>query len=290
MLAIVRTAALFGVEAHPVRVEVDVSDGGLPAITLVGLPDASVRESRDRIQSAIRNSGFEFPARRVTVNLSPADMRKVGSAFDLPIALGMLAAAGLVPRQGLERVVTVGELALDGAVRPVRGILPIAAQARRDGVDGLVLPDANAGEAAIVTGLTLLPVTALDEAVAVLTGRAPRRIVQVPRAAPADAAAPDLADVRGQALARRALEIAAAGGHNLLFIGPPGAGKSMLARRLPGILPALTTEEALEVTTVYSVAGLLPPGGGLVATPPFRAPHHTASDVALACQDSGSTC
>ena len=282
MLAIVRTAALFGVEAHPVRVEVDVSDGGLPAITLVGLPDASVRESRDRIQSAIRNSGFEFPARRVTVNLSPADMRKVGSAFDLPIAIGMLAAAGLVPREGLERVVTVGELALDGAVRPVRGILPIAAQARRDGVDGVVLPDANAGEAAIVTGLTVLPVTALDEAVAVLTGRAPRRIVQVPRAEPAAAGGPDLADVRGQALARRALEIAAAGGHNLLFIGPPGAGKSMLARRLPGILPALTAEEALEVTTVYSVAGLLPPGGGLVTMPPFRAPHHTASDVALA--------
>ena len=281
MLAIVQTAALFGIEAHPVRVEVDVSDGGLPATILVGLPDASVRESRDRIETAIRNSGFEFPRRRVTVNLSPADMRKVGSAFDLPIALGMLAAAGLVPGRRLDRMVVVGEVALDGEVRPVRGILPIAAQARRDGVDCVVLPLANAGEAAVVAGLSVFPVTSLDETVALLKGQPPRRVAAVPCPAPAPAAAPDLADVRGQTLARRALEIAAAGGHNLLFVGPPGAGKSMLARRLPGILPALTRDEALEVTTIYSVAGLLPPGGGLVTTPPFRAPHHTASDVAL---------
>lgn len=281
VLAIVRTAALFGIEAHPVRVEVDVSDGGLPSITLVGLPDASVRESRDRIESAIRNSGFEFPRRRVTVNLSPADMRKAGSAFDLPIALGMLAAAGAVPRDRLGGTVVVGELALDGAVRPVRGILPIAAQARRDGVDRVVLPDANAGEAAVVSGLAVHPVTSLDESVAALTGRGAPRAAPAPRPGGEAPAAPDLADVRGQAVARRALEIAAAGGHNLLFVGPPGAGKSMLARRLPGILPGLTTEQALEVTTIYSVAGLLPPDGGLVTTPPFRAPHHTASDVAL---------
>ena len=282
MLAIVQSAALFGIEAHPVRVEVDVSDGGLPTTILVGLPDASVRESRDRIDSAVRNSGIELQKRRVTVNLSPADMRKAGSAFDLPIALGMLAAAGLVPRDGLDRLVVVGELSLDGAVRPVRGLLPIAARARRDGVERLMLPDANAGEAAIVAGLTVLPVTSLEEAVAVLTGRSGRTAAPAPRPAAAGPAAPDLADVRGQALARRALEIAAAGGHNLLFVGPPGAGKSMLARRLPGILPPLTTDEALEVTTIHSVAGLLPPGGGLVTTPPFRAPHHTASDVALA--------
>ena len=282
MLAIVRSAALFGIEAQPVRVEVDVSDGGLPATILVGLPDASVRESRDRIDSAIRNSGIEFPKRKVTVNLSPADMRKVGSAFDLPIALGKLAAAELVPRDGLDRTVVVGELALDGAVRPVRGILPIAAQARRDGVDRVLLPHANAGEAGIVAGLTVLPVTSLEEAVAVVAGRSDGTAVPAPPRAPAGPAAPDLADVRGQALARRALEIAAAGGHNLLFTGPPGAGKSMLARRLPGILPPLTTDEALEVTTIHSVAGLLPAGAGLVTTPPFRAPHHTASDVALA--------
>lgn len=281
VLAIVRTAALFGVEAHPVRVEVDVSDGGLPSITLVGLPDASVRESRDRIESAIRNSGFDFPKRRVTVNLSPADMRKVGSAFDLPIALGMLVAAGLAPRDGLDRLVVVGELSLDGAVRPVRGVLPIAAQARRDRVDRLLLPDANAGEAAIVDGLAAVPATSLDEAVGVLQGRPPRSVAPPREPSTAPDSVPDLVDVRGQALARRALEIAAAGGHNLLFVGPPGAGKSMLARRLPGILPPLTADEALEVTTIHSVAGLLPPGAGLVATPPFRAPHHTASDVAL---------
>ena len=282
MLAIVRSAALFGIEAQPVRVEVDVSDGGLPTTILVGLPDASVRESRDRIDSAIRNSGIEFPKRRVTVNLSPADMRKVGSAFDLPIALGKLAAADIVPREGLDRTVVVGELALDGAVRPVRGILPVAAQARRDGVDRVLLPHANAGEAGIVAGLTVLPVASLAEAVAVVTGRSDGTAAPAPCPASPAPAAPDLADVRGQALARRALEIAAAGGHNLLFVGPPGAGKSMLARRLPGILPPLTTDEALEVTTIHSVAGLLPPGGGLVTTPPFRAPHHTAADVALA--------
>ncbi len=282
MLAIVQSAALFGIEAQPVRVEVDVSVGGLPATILVGLPDASVRESRERIDSAIRNSGIELARRRVTVNLSPADIRKVGSAFDLPIALGMLAAAGLVPGAGLDRTVVVGELSLDGAVRPVRGLLPIAARARRDGVERLVAPEANAGEAALVAGLAVVPVTSLEETVAVLTGRAGRAATAVPRPAPASPAAPDLADVRGQPVARRALEIAAAGGHNLLFVGPPGAGKSMLARRLPGILPALTVDEALEVTTIHSVAGLLPPGGGLVSTPPFRAPHHTASDVALA--------
>ncbi len=281
MLAIVRSAALFGIDALPVRVEVDVSDGGLPTTILVGLPDASVRESRDRIDSAIRNSGIELPKRRVTVNLSPADIRKVGSAFDLPIALGMLAAADLVPRDRLDRTVVVGELSLDGALRPVRGILPIAAQARRDGIERLVLPDANAAESAIVEGLEALPVTSLAGAVAVLKGESGPTAPPVRHATPAAPAGPDLADVRGQTLARRALEIAAAGGHNLLFIGPPGAGKSMLARRLPGILPPLTTDEAVEVTTIHSVAGLLPSGVGLVTTPPFRAPHHTASDVAL---------
>ena len=209
-------------------------------------------------------------------------MRKVGSAFDLPIALGMLAAVGFVPRDGLDRTVVVGELSLDGAVRPVRGILPIAAQARRCGADRVVLPLANAGEAAIVADLAVRPVRSLEEAVAVLTGRSDEAAAPAPCPASALPSGPDLADVRGQTPARRALEIAAAGGHNLLFVGPPGAAKSMLARRLPGILPTLTLDEALEVTTIHSVAGLLPPGGGPVTTPPFRAPHHTASDVALA--------
>ena len=174
MLAILRTAAIFGVEAYPVRVEVDVSDGGLPAITMVGLPDASVRESRDRVQSAIRNSGFDFPRRHVTVNLSPADIRKVGSAFDLPIALGVLAATGLIPARQIDGAVILGELSLDGAVQSVRGVLPISARARRDGVGCVILPRANAGEAAIVAGLEVVPVTSLEETVAVLTGRRPR--------------------------------------------------------------------------------------------------------------------
>ena len=281
MLAILRTSAVFGVEAYPVKVEVDVSDGGLPAMTMVGLPDASVRESRDRVQSAIRNSGFEFPRRHVTVNLSPADVRKVGSAFDLPIAVGVLAATGLIPNRQIDDAVVLGELSLDGAVRPVRGALPISARARRDGVSRVILPRANAGEAALVAGLEVVPVTSLEETVAVLTGRRPSPASPRPLPPVACAAAPDLADVRGQALAKRAIEIAAAGGHNLLFVGPPGAGKSMMARRLPGILPQLTLDDALEVTAIHSVAGLLPPGAGLLTAPPFRAPHHTASAVAL---------
>ena len=281
MLAIVRTAAIFGVDAYPIRVEVDVSDGGLPAITMVGLPDASVRESRDRVQSAIRNSGFEFPQRRVTVNLSPTDVRKVGSAFDLPIALGVLAAVGIIPTRQIEDTVILGELSLDGAVRSIRGALPVSAQARRDGVRCVILPRANAGEAAIVAGIEVVPVTSLEETAAILVGRQPPPAAPAPPPPPTGDDAADLADVRGQALARRAIEIAAAGGHHVLLVGPPGAGKSMLARRLPGILPALTLDEALEVTAVHSVAGLLAPGAGLLAAPPFRAPHHTASDVAL---------
>ena len=281
MLAILRTAAVFGVEAYSVGVKVDVSDGGLPAMTMVGLPDASVRESRDRVQSAIRNSGFEFPRRHVTVNLSSADVGKVGSAFDLPIALGVLAATGLIPTRQIDDAIILGELSLDGAVRPIRGALPISARARCDGVGAVILPRANAGEAALVARLEIVPVTSLEETVAVLTGRRPRPASPEPLPPAACTTAPNLSDVRGQALARRAIEIAAGGGHNLLFVGPPGAGKSMMARCLPGILPPLTLDEALKVTAIHSVAGLLPAGAGLLTAPPFRAPHHTASAVAL---------
>ncbi len=203
VLAILRTAAIFGVEAYLVSVEVDVSDGGLPAITMVRLPDASVPESRDRVQSAIRNSGFEFPRRHVTVNLSPADIRKVGSSFNLPITLGVLAATGLTPTRQIDDVVVLGELSLDGAVRPVPGALPISARARRDGVGLVILPCANAGEAAIVAGLEVVPVTSLEETVAVLTGRRPRPTSPEPLPTTACAAAVDLADVRGQARAAR---------------------------------------------------------------------------------------
>ncbi len=282
MLACLRSAALFGVEACSVHVEVDVCFG-LPMVSMVGLPDASVRESRDRVKSAIRNSGFPFPPHRVTVNLSPADVRKAGSAFDLPIALGILAAQGIVERREIPEVVVLGELSLDGTVQPARGVLPIAAAARAQGATTLLLPLANAGEAAVVAGLNLLPVASLAEAVSALNNPGafkprvgPSQSISVARLVSAD-----LADVRGQLLARRALEIASAGGHNLLFVGPPGAGKTMMARRLPGILPPLTFDEALEVTAVHSVAGLLAPGSGLVADRPFRAPHHTISNAAL---------
>ncbi len=280
MLASLRSAALCGVEAYPVQVEVDVSFG-LPAFNMVGLPDTSVRESRDRVRSAIRNSGFEFPARRITINLAPADIRKGGSAFDLPIALGVLAAAGLVEARHVEDLLLLGELSLDGAIQSTRGVLPIAVAARRHGINRILLPRENAGEAAVVAGLGVVGVGSLSEAVDALNGRAPATTPPVPYQPSESRPEGDFDEVRGQALAKRALEVAAAGGHSILLIGPPGAGKTMMARRLPGILPPLGFEEALETTAIHSVAGLLSPGSGLLTHRPFRAPHHTISEVAL---------
>jgi magnesium chelatase family protein len=284
MLACMRTAAVFGVDAYAVSVEVDVSFG-LPGFTLVGLPDTSVRESRDRVRSAIRNSGFEYPPHRITVNLAPADIRKAGSLFDLPIALGVLAAAGTVRHRNVDDVMLLGELSLDGGIHSARGVLPIAVAARQQRFRALLLPRMNRPEAAVVEGLDLFPVRSLAEAVDALNEPARFNDEHPPEvAAPAalrSALEGDFADVHGQLLARRALEIAAAGGHNVLMIGPPGAGKTMLARRVGGILPPLAFEEALEVTSIHSVAGLVPPGTGLISERPFRAPHHTISDVAL---------
>jgi magnesium chelatase family protein len=280
VLASLRTAAVFGIDACTVHVEVDVTFG-LPSFSMVGLPDASVRESRDRVRSAIRNSGFDFPRTRIMVNLAPADVRKAGASFDLPIALGVLAASGIVSRRQVDDIVLLGELSLDGAIQPTRGVLPVAVAARRDGVASILLPSANACEAAVVEPLQVIPVDSLQDAVDALNQPGGRRAPVAPARARAPVAYPDFCEVRGQQLARRALEVAASGGHNILLVGPPGSGKTLMARRVPGILPPLTFEEALECSAIHSVCGLLPPGLGLIAERPFRAPHHTISDVAL---------
>src|ERR1041385_5115710 len=283
MLARLRSAAVLGIDAYLVDVEVDLANG-LPSFATVGLPQGAVKEGRERVTAALVNAGFEFPLKRITVNLAPADVRKEGSAFDLPIALGILAASEQLPPAALEGHVFLGELGLQGDLRPVRGALPMALSARGAGVGAVVVPAANVAEAAVVDGLAVFGASSLLDVARHLTGATP--IPPSPHDTRSGLEAPgpdgaDFADVRGQLAAKRALEIAAAGGHNAILIGPPGAGKTMLARRLPSILPRLTLEEALEITKVHSVAGLLPAGAALVAARPFRAPHHTISDAGL---------
>ncbi|HET8801030.1 MAG TPA: YifB family Mg chelatase-like AAA ATPase [Marinobacter sp.] len=280
MLAIVHSRACIGVSAPPVTVEVHLS-GGLPALSIVGLPETGVRESKERVRSALLNAGFEFPARRITINLAPADLPKEGGRFDLPIALGILAASGQIPPESLSSCEFLGELSLDGALRPLKGVLPAVLAARQEG-RALLVPNANAAEAALASEDDVLAAGHLLAVCEHLHGRA--RLVPVLKADLAPVAdqgeRPDLSDVRGQRVPRRALEVAAAGGHNLLFFGPPGTGKSMLASRLPGLLPMLDDRAAMEVASVHSVAGL-PVGHGGWRQPPFRAPHHTASSVAM---------
>ncbi|MCX5655263.1 MAG: YifB family Mg chelatase-like AAA ATPase, partial [Planctomycetota bacterium] len=283
MLGKILSVGVFGIDGYMVEVEFDVR-GGLPATVVVGLPDAAVKESKDRVATALKNSGYSWPDGHITINMAPADMKKEGPAFDLPLALGCLSATGHMLSDRLKDYAAIGELALDGSVRPVRGALSMAMMAREQGLKGLILPADNAREAAVVSGLEVVPVTALAQAVGFLTADLAIEPCALDLAAVFEESRRDdvdFSDVRGQEHAKRALTIAAAGGHNILMVGPPGSGKTMLARRLPTILPMLGIEESLETTRIYSSLGLLAKGQAIIATRPFRSPHHTTSEAGL---------
>jgi len=281
MLSRVYSCAVIGLDGVIVEVEVDTGDG-LPSVVIVGLPDAAVQESRERVQAAIKNAGLYFPRKRITVNLAPASVRKEGPAYDLPIAIGVLIAGNQLPPACVDGALIVGELSLDGRVRHARGVLPMAATARQQGFQRIFTPAEDAAEAALIPGLEVIPVDSLAALYAHLSGTSliPPQLPINPEALPA-ASTTDFREIKGQEHVKRALEVAAAGGHNVLMVGPPGAGKTLLARAIPGILPKMTIDEALDVTRIYSVADQLPPETPLIQNRPFRAPHHTISHAGL---------
>jgi magnesium chelatase family protein len=282
MLAKVRTAAVVGLEGHLVDVEVDISSG-LPAMTIVGLPDAAVQEARERVRAAIRNSGYTFPMKRIVVNLAPADLKKAGPSYDLPIAVGILLSSEQVNTDS-SQAIFLGELSLDGSLRHTHGILPMVALAKEEKIVNIIVPEVDAGEASLIEGTSIIPVTSLSQLVGYFQGDISipaYKPEKVPDYSPPSPTITDLAYIKGQEHVKRALEVAAAGGHNLIMSGPPGSGKTLLARSLPSILPPMTTEEALDVTKIYSVSGLLPPDTPLVRQRPFRSPHYTISHAGL---------
>jgi magnesium chelatase family protein len=284
MLSNVLSASVVGIDAYEVEVEVDISSRGLPHFSMVGLPDAAVKESRDRVRAALKNIGFNFPLKQITVNLAPADLKKEGSAFDLPIAVGIIASEGLIEQEALNGYVFTGELSLDGRIKQVRGALSMALMVRDAGCRGLILPLENAPEAAVVGGVNVYGIGSLPEVVEFLRQGSlfPPFVTDVTETMKTHSVyEDDFSEVKGQEHAKRAIEVAAAGGHNVLMVGPPGSGKTMLAKRFPTILPNMTFNEALETTRIHSIAGMLKDDQPLLATRPFRSPHHTISDVAL---------
>ena len=284
MLSKILSATLIGIDAHVIEVEVDITSKGLPHFSTVGLPDAAVKESKDRVRAALKNTGFNFPLKQITVNLAPADIKKEGSSFDLPIAIGIITAEGIIDPAASEGYLISGELSLDGKIKPVKGALSMATMARNKKLKGLILPQENAGEAAVVEGVSVFGISSLPELIEFFRGMLTVEPAYVDISSVMEENSlyqDDFSDVKGQEHVKRAIEVAATGSHNMLMIGPPGSGKTMLARRIPGILPEMTFEESLQTTRIHSSVGLLRNGQPLIATRPFRSPHHTLSDVAM---------